>query len=159
MNETARSTTVTRPAEQVWQQLADFGEISRWASSVDHSCLLRDAPGTVGVGTVRRVQLGRRTLLERVVAWQPPTLLSYEIQGLPPVVRGARTTWVVEPTGEDRTLVTVVNRLEGGPLPPQRLAATVLARVMARASQQLLEALAEHPHPRPDARSHLGAST
>ena len=79
----------------MWDRLADFEAISAWADNVDHSCLL--PPGgevsLVGVGATRRVQVGRRTLVERVVVWDEPQRLAYQIEGLPPVVTSLQNEW------------------------------------------------------------------
>ena len=47
-----------------WDVLADFGAIATWAPNVDHSCLMSEQEPDVG--TTRRVQTGRTTLLETV---------------------------------------------------------------------------------------------
>jgi len=46
----------------VWAVLADFGALSSWVDGVDHSCLLEHTGDGIGVGTTRRVQVGRITL-------------------------------------------------------------------------------------------------
>ncbi len=70
--EISRSRTVAAEAQAVWDVLADFGAISSWAGNVDHSCLLSPAAQGVGVGTTRRVQVGRDTLVERITDFEPP---------------------------------------------------------------------------------------
>jgi hypothetical protein len=35
------------------------------------------------IGTARRVQMGRQTLVERIVEFEPPHALAYDIEGLP----------------------------------------------------------------------------
>jgi len=125
----------------VWAVLADFGAISRWAPNVDHSCLTTEA-GT-GVGAVRRVQVGRNALLERVVEWEPGERISYEISGLPPVVRSVTSTWQL--TGSASwTTVTLTNRVNTGPRPPQVVAARVVGRMLAKTSRQMLDGLQAH---------------
>ena len=64
MSSVERSTTIDASPDDVWAILADFGEIGLWAPNFDHSCLLSEQ--TSGVGTVRRVQVGRTTLVETV---------------------------------------------------------------------------------------------
>lgn len=124
--------------EQVWEVLGDFAAISAWAPNVEHSCLLGAVAG--GEGAVRRIQSGSVTLVETVVAWDPPTTLSYDLAGLPPVVESASNTWHVVPLGE-RTRVSLTSLVDAGPRPPQQLVARAVGRVMARASDQMLTGL------------------
>ena len=73
----------------MWDRLADFEAISAWADNVDHSCLL--PPGgevsLVGVGATRRVQVGRRTLVERVVVGPAGADIRLRLDGLGGLVR------------------------------------------------------------------------
>ena len=87
--------TINSPPDVVWAALADFGAISTWAPNVDHSCLTTEQDQ--GVGSVRRVQVGRNALLERVVEWDEGQTLAYEIEGLPPVVRSVTNRWHLTP--------------------------------------------------------------
>lgn len=93
------------PAE-IFAVLADARRWSAW-SAVDHSDLQQPAPDgdPDGVGAVRRFVTGRVTSVERVVAFEPPRRLAYElVSGLPlrdyhaevtlePAVAGTRITW------------------------------------------------------------------
>ena len=121
--------------------LADFGENVRWAPIVDHSCLL--STQREGVGMVRRIQSGRRTLVERVVEWVDGERLSYVVEGLPSPVRSLRNTWQLD-DGGGSTEVTLTSSVDVGPRPPQKLAAKVLARPLLRVSHQMLHGLDEH---------------
>jgi uncharacterized protein YndB with AHSA1/START domain len=129
---------IERPPDVVWAALVDFGSIGRWAPNVDHSCLTTDR--AEGVGTVRRVQVGRNALLERVVEWEPRQRLGYTIEGLPTVIRSATNTWTLLGSGS-ATNVTLRSCVEVGSRPTQKLAARAFGRVLARASQQMLAGL------------------
>ena len=139
------TTTVTRTAripvalEEVWAVLADFASIRRWAPDVEHSCALSTV--TSGVGAVRRIQVGRTTLVERVVEWDEPRTLSYSIEGFPPVVRRVTNTWTLGPDG-GATAVTLTGRIGVGPRPPHRVLARVLARRLGQAADGMLAGLA-----------------
>ena len=123
----------------VWRMLADFGSIARWAPNVDHSCLLHDSEP--GVGSVRRIQSGRTTVLERVIRWREPELLAYEIEGLPPVLGTVSNEWRIGPAETD-CLVVLTTTIGTGPRPPQRLIGSLAARRMATESDRLLAGLA-----------------
>ena len=124
--------------DQVWEVVGDYASISAWAPNVDHSCLLGALAG--GEGAVRRIQAGPVTLVETVVAWDPPTTLSYDLAGLPRVVESASNTWHVVALGE-RTRVSLTSVVDAGPRPPQKLVARAVSRVMARASEEMLTGL------------------
>ncbi len=139
MIEVSRSTGVGVPPTKVWDVLGDFGSVSRWASNVDRSCLLTEQ--SEGEGIVRRIQTGPATVLERVVVWNPPGELAYEIEGLPSVVKSVTNTWRVQAQG-DGSSVTLTSRIDAGPRPPQQAIARLVGRKMAQASERLLEGLA-----------------
>ena len=139
MAEVEKSTTIDAPLEAVWQRLADFGAISGWAANVDHSCLMSDQ--TEGVGTTRRIQVGRNTVIERVTTWEPAQRLAYEIVGLPPVVRSVTNTWELTADAEG-THVALTSTIDTGPRPPQQLVARAIGRRLGQASEQMLDGLA-----------------
>jgi hypothetical protein len=136
--------------------LSDFGAISGWAANVDHSCLMSEQ--TEGAGTARRIQTGRTALVERVVAWEPPSTLSYAFEGLPPVVQSAANTWHVYGT-EDGSRVSLTSRVDAGPRPPQKLVAKAVGRKLAQASDVMLAGLAARaPAARPSSDGRDGAA-
>lgn len=129
--------------DQVWAALADFAAISSWAPNVDHSSILRAGDETsLATGLTRRVQVGRMTLLERVVRCDPETTLAYEIEGLPKIVRSARNAWRLEPAGAHATTATLTSTVDCGPRPPQKLIARIVTKRMAADSEKMLTGLA-----------------
>jgi len=141
MADIVEEATIERSPAVVWDALADFGNIARWAPNVDHSCLTTEL--ATGEGAVRRVQVGRNVLLERVVAWEPGRSLAYELHGLPSVVRSVTNTWTLA-GDDDATAVTLTSRIDAGPRPPQQLVARVLGRVLGKASREMLTGLTAH---------------
>lgn len=139
VTEVVRTAEIPAPVGEVWAVLADFAAIRRWAPDVEHSCAL--SVDGAGVGAVRRVQAGRTTLVERVVEWDEPSLLSYSIDGLPPVIRRVTNTWSLAPAG-GATSVHLTGRIEVGPRPPHRIAARVVARRLGQAADGMLAGLA-----------------
>ena len=136
-----RTRAIPAPPDAAWDTLADFAAISAWAPNVDHSCLLREQ--TDGIGTVRRIQTGRATVVETVEVWEPGRTLGYRITGLPPVIRKVTNTWVLSPAAAGTT-VTLTTEIDAGPRPPQKVVARVVDRVMGKASDQMLDGLATH---------------
>lgn len=138
MAEVSESIVIARPRAEVWAVLADFGAIVDWAPNVDHSCLTT-AEGE-GIGAVRRVQVGRNALLERVVEWTPDEALAYELEGLPPVVRSATNRWSLVGEG-GTTTATLTTSIDTGSRPPQRAIGRVVGRTLGKASRQMLDGL------------------
>jgi uncharacterized protein YndB with AHSA1/START domain len=125
----------------VWKALADFDAISQWAPGVDHSSSASE--NHEGDGAVRRVQLGRIALLERVVDWQPDERLSYTITGLPAAAGTVATTWTLAPQ-DGGTLTTVSTSISPPTGPPGRVVSRALARRMGAAATGMLNGLANH---------------
>lgn len=144
MSRLERSTTVAAPPERVWDVLADFGAISTWVPMIQHSCLLSGQ--TEHPGTVRRVQIARQTLVERVVTWRPGKELAYDIEGLPPIVGTARNTWRLTPVDDGTrpsTLVVLTTEIDTGRNPVKLLLAKKVLERMALASDFMLAGLAD----------------
>jgi Polyketide cyclase / dehydrase and lipid transport len=127
--------------QAIWDVLADFGALSSWADGADHSCVLNRGPDGAPLGTTRRVQVGRNTVVERITDFDAPTTLAYNIEGLPKRLRKAVNRWTLSPAG-DSTLVTLTSTVEVGSGPPARLAERVMLRFMAKQSDTMLAGLA-----------------
>ena len=138
----SRTLTVAAPASAVWDVLADFGSISAWASNVDHSCLLEHGDDPAAVGTSRRVQVGRDTLVERITDSAAPTTLRYSIEGLPRLLGRVANRWTVTPFG-DSTAVTLTSTVDIGANPVARVAERAACRFMAKQSDTMLAGLAQ----------------
>lgn len=136
-----RSVTVAAPPEAVWAVLAAFDRIGAWVADIDHSSYLTGQ--TEGVGSARRIQVGRTVLVERVTEWDPPVALAYAIEGLPPAIGGAANRWTLRPDG-DRTAVTLTSTVDPGGRRAGRVVAPLLARRLAKASDGMLAGLATH---------------
>ena len=138
MAEVNESVEIAGSRDEVWAVLADFGAIVEWAPNVDHSCLT--TAGGEGIGVVRRVQVGRNALLERIVEWNPGDSLAYEIEGLPPIIRSVTNRWSL--TGDGATTsVRLTTSIDTGSRPPQRAVGRVVGRTLGKASRQMLDGL------------------
>lgn len=93
VSDTRRSRTIAARQQTIWDVLADFGSLSSWVEGVDHSCVLNHGPDGGALGSTRRVQVGRNTLVERVIEFDPPTTLAYRIEGLPARLRKVTNRW------------------------------------------------------------------
>lgn len=140
MADIRRSRTIAAETQAIWDVLADFGAISSWADFVDHSCLLSPAAQALGVGTTRRVQIGRDTLVERITDFDPPHALAYDVQGFPRQLRRLNNRWTLEPT-TGGTVVTLTTTVEIGQNPLQRLAESAVAHFSAKQLDAMLTGL------------------
>jgi uncharacterized protein YndB with AHSA1/START domain len=143
-----RSRTIPAHLTRVWDVLADFDGLAVWAANADHTSWL-DEPADDGemVGRARRVQAGRVVLVETIIAWEPPARLAYDLGGLPPVVKSAVNEWRLvadQVGGGNRTIVTLATHVDCGPRPPQQLIARLVGTRLAKASDVMLEGLADH---------------
>jgi hypothetical protein len=133
----SRSRVIFAPQQAIWDVLADFGALSSWVDSVDHSSVL-NAHREV-LGTTRRVQLGRMVLVERITEFEEPSVLAYAIEGLPRQMGRATNRWTLRPV-DGGTEVTITSIVEGtGPL--STILSPVSARVVARQSDGMLTGL------------------
>jgi uncharacterized protein YndB with AHSA1/START domain len=136
-----RSRTIAAEPQAIWDVLADFAALSSWAADVDHSCLLTPAAAGIAVGTTRRVQVGRDTLVERITEFDPPRALAYDVEGLPRWLGRVNNRWTLTPS-TGGTVVTLTSTVEIGSGPLQRLAERIVARVSAKHLDAMLAGLA-----------------
>ena len=134
-----RTSFLPVPQDRVWAVLAGFAWISLWVPEIDHSCLLTE--GDPDIGTLRRIQMGRTTLVETVETWEPNFTLSYAIGGLPSLIRSVTNTWRLEP-GDEGTNVTIISDVDAGPHLPQKVIARLFGRRFGSTSDEMLAGLA-----------------
>jgi uncharacterized protein YndB with AHSA1/START domain len=140
--ELSRTRTITAPPQAIWDVLADFGAISSWASEVDHSCILNRGPGGEMLGTTRRAQMGRNTLVERITVCDPLSAVAYDVEGLPKALGHVANRWTLRPVAH-ATEVTMTSTVEIGRNPLARAAELFICRGMAKTSDSLLAGLAK----------------
>jgi uncharacterized protein YndB with AHSA1/START domain len=137
-----RTRTIAAAPQEVWDVLADFGAVGTWVDRIDHSSILVHGADGNPIGTTRRVQLGRNTLVERIVEFDAPHALAYDIEGLPKRLRRVTNRWTLRPSGES-TVVTLTSTIEIGSGRIQELAERAVCRVITRESDGLLDGLAK----------------
>jgi Polyketide cyclase / dehydrase and lipid transport len=140
--EIRRTRTIAARTQEIWDVLADFGSISSWAPNADHSCILYAGPDGGPIGTARRIQVKRDTLVERITEFDPPRALGYDIEGLPRRVRRLSNRWTLAAGAGHSTVVTLTSTVDIGPRPAQNLAERVLCRFLAKQSDSMLAGLA-----------------
>lgn len=146
MTTAIRTRTIAAAPAAIWEVLADFGALSRWAEGVDHSCLLRD--GADPIGMARRVQVGRDTLVETIVSFDPGRELAYDISGLPGWI-SVSNRWNLRADTAGRTTVTLTGTVRTRPAPLRAIGERVITRLMAKRADDLLNSLADYLNGRP----------
>jgi Polyketide cyclase / dehydrase and lipid transport len=136
-----RSRAIAAEPKEVWDVLADFGSISSWADNVDHSCILHH--NNEPVGTTRRVQIGRNTLVERIIEFDPTWALAYDVEGLPKRLHRFTNRWTLRRVQDGNTVVTLTSTVEIGSGPMHKLAERAVCRVQVRQSELMLAGLAK----------------
>jgi Polyketide cyclase / dehydrase and lipid transport len=142
MSQIRRSRSIAARPQQIWDVLADFGSISSWADNVDHSCILFSGTDGAPVGTARRVQVKRDALVERIIEFDPPRALAYDIEGLPAFFGRVANRWTLAAATPGSTVVTLTSTVQIGHRPTQRLAERILCRAVAGQSESMLAGLA-----------------
>ena len=124
--------TIERPAEDVWQELTDWGSAHRWMAGVDWL----KAEGEAAVGTRITFRARDQDRTSTIVAWQPGRsfVLRSEHAGVT-----ADYEYTVEPagTGAARVSLTADCRMQG----PWRFLAPLLRRAIRKADSGQLAAL------------------
>lgn len=141
MADVSSSRTIAAAPEAIWEVLADFGSLSTWAEGVDHSCVINAGDRTDPIGLTRRVQIGRNTFLETIVAFAPPRLLAYDIVGVPRSM-SATNRWDLHPGGNGSTTVTLTSTVAMRSRLQRPIAERIGARLAAKRSEALLNSLA-----------------
>ena len=120
---------------------ACLGGLVAGARNADRSCLLEHGADGTGVGTSRRVQVGRDTLVERITEFAAATALAYDIEGLPRRLRRVANRWTLTTAGSS-TGVTLTSTVEIAANPVAEIAERAMCRYLSRQSDVMLAGLA-----------------
>jgi hypothetical protein len=103
--------------------------------------VLEHGPTGTDVGTSRRIQVGRDTLVERITEFDQPVALAYTIEGLPRRLRRVTNRWSLTPVSATSTQVTLTTTVDIGANPVAQLAERALCRFMSTQSDAMLDGL------------------
>ena len=100
---------INAPKEKVWEVLADFGGVAKWAPPVQHSVSTTEANS--GVGTERSCEVpGFGTVTERATEWQEGRRIGYDVKSDGPI-KSAHNSFTLSPAGNE-TVVTIATDIE-----------------------------------------------
>ena len=150
--------TIAAPATIAWQILGpEFADIADWATFVRKSKPLSDRETPEGMSIASgapvpgRETTTKATLREFIVAYDPEqTTLTFDADGLPPVVRLARNVQSVVPTGP--TSSTLVFEIDFDFIGPFELLSPIMRRRMEKSLGGVMDDLraeAERRHLQP----------
>ncbi len=98
------------PPQQVWDLLTHHEGMVRWSPLKRVELTTEGSPHPDGLGAVRKMMGAGPTIIEEVVAWEPPERYAYELRaGVP--IRNHRGTVSLVPDGAG-TLVTWAIRFD-----------------------------------------------
>ena len=91
--------------EQVWQVIADFGGVERWAPTVVKSHCATEGKGGLGAKRILTTTRGGTTE-EVIIEWNEGHSFTFEIpDGLALIVKTLRETWSVKESSNGATVV------------------------------------------------------
>ncbi len=105
MTEINKRVLINAPREQVWQVIADFGGVERWAPTVVKSRCATEVKG--GLGAKRILTTTRGNVTEEVIVeWNEGHSFTFDIpDGLALVIKTLQETWSVEQSSNGATVV------------------------------------------------------
>lgn len=105
------SIEIDAPANDVWRKLAKLDDVQHWVESVEKSYYSSEQ--TEGVGAERTCEVrGFGTLQEKIVQWEDGQSLTYAVEGMPSIVRGAQSAWQVQAITPLKTRVSIQSSVE-----------------------------------------------
>jgi carbon monoxide dehydrogenase subunit G len=102
---------INAPADLVWKRLAKLDDVQHFVESVQKSYYSSEQ--TEGIGAERTCEVkGFGTLQEKITQWDDGDSLTYAVEGMPKVVRSARSHWSLNAITPNKTRVTVESTME-----------------------------------------------
>ena len=142
MNKAESQIVIDAPVQKVWEVLADFGEVYRWAPSVTKS--YSTSENSNGQDASRHCDVaGFGGIEETITEWNDGRDFVYSFTGAGPI-SGGYSTWSVKAQG-DKTVVYTDLRygLRFGPI-GSLMNALIIRRKTQRSLAKTLEGLKEH---------------
>ena len=142
MNQVANQIVIDAPVQQVWEVLADFGGVYRWAPSVTNS--YSTSENSSGPEASRHCDIaGFGGIEEYITEWNEGHDFTYLATGVGPISEG-HSTWSVKAQGEKTLVYTEFSYgLRFGPI-GALMNALILRRKVEQGLEKALEGLKHH---------------
>ncbi len=107
MSTVTRQLEINAPVDEVWEAIADFGGVYKWAPNVTSSYSTTEANEGVGAGRHCEV-LGFGGIDEEIVDWKEGHSYKYQVENIGPIGKLVNE-WSVTPDGDNSLVTTNVS--------------------------------------------------
>lgn len=144
MSQITKRIEINASAEQVWNVLADFGNVEKWAPTVVESHCSGDTQRGIGAKRMLTTSTGEVTE-EVIVEWNEGCSFTFEIpNGLASVIKTLRETWSVEPSPQGTEVIVTMDYDMKDGIISFLLDALAVGRVLKKMLAQNLAGLKHH---------------
>ena len=142
MNMAESQIIIDAPVEKVWEVLADFGEVYRWAPTVTKA--YSTSENSNGRDASRHCDVaGFGSIEETVTEWNDGREFTYSFTGAGPI-SGGYSTWSVKPQGDKTVVYTNIRYgVRFGPI-GSLMNAMIIRRKLRQSLAVTLEGLKRH---------------
>ena len=102
---------INAPVQTVWEEIAKLDQVQHYVTSVTRSQYSSEARTGIGAQRTCDVQ-GFGTLVETIVDWRDGERLAYTVDGMPSIIKNAKSEWRVRAKNPSQTTVTVTSTME-----------------------------------------------
>lgn len=107
-----KSAFISQPPRAVWELLADFGGVAKWAPRMKGSRITGELVNGVGTRRVMRHVWGFR-IVETVTRWEEGSGFTFRLDRAPAPMRDVVESWRIEPEGAGTRVQTRVSYRTG----------------------------------------------
>ncbi|MDE3090959.1 MAG: SRPBCC family protein [Chloroflexota bacterium] len=144
MSQVTKRIPISASADEVWQVLADFGGVERWAPTVLQSHCSTEVHRGLGAKRILTTSTGETTE-EVIVEWNEGHSFTFEIpDGLVSIIKILRETWSVEHSSQGTEVAVIMDYQMKDGIVYSILDALVAKRALKKMLVQNLAGLKQH---------------
>ncbi len=144
MSQVAKRVRLKASVDQVWNVVADFGGVEKWAPTVVESHCSTEAQCGLGAKRILTTTTGEVTE-EVVIAWNEGRSFAFEISnGLASIIKNLRETWSVNPPPTGSEVVVTMDYQTKDGIINSLLHALVVGRILNKILVHNLAGLKHH---------------